>query len=146
MIAYGGCHGTNGTVPARRGDIGEDGGDRKSPAQGRFSSPCKITWLRNFPTGGRYGDRRRQSRGRIATLTDRRIVAHSFLILTLGPRTISHVHGVENPKGPEQMDSVARRRGSRSGCKARSRRSSRSKHPKGHFIVQEGGFSLWFPS
>jgi hypothetical protein len=38
MIAYGGCHDTQGTVPARRCDIGEDVGDRRSPAHGRFLS------------------------------------------------------------------------------------------------------------
>ncbi len=37
MIAYGGRHGTQGTVPARQGDIGEDAGERRSPAQGSFS-------------------------------------------------------------------------------------------------------------
>jgi len=37
MIVYGGRHGTQGTVPARRGDIGEDAGDNMSPAQGKFS-------------------------------------------------------------------------------------------------------------
>ncbi len=40
-IAYGGRHGTHGTVPARRGDIGEDAGDRRSPAQGKFSLPVQ---------------------------------------------------------------------------------------------------------
>jgi hypothetical protein len=39
--AYGGRHGTQGTVPARRGDIGEDAGDKRSPAQGRFSQPVQ---------------------------------------------------------------------------------------------------------
>jgi hypothetical protein len=75
MIAYGGCHGTHGTDPTRRGDIGEDAGDRRSPAQGRSLSPYMTTRLRNFPTGGGSRDRRRQSRWRIATPTDRRIVA-----------------------------------------------------------------------
>ncbi len=40
-IAYGGRHGTQGTVPARRGDIGEDAGDKRSTAQGRFSQPVQ---------------------------------------------------------------------------------------------------------
>ncbi len=38
MIAYGGHHGTQGTVPVRRWDIGEDAGDRRSLAHGRFLS------------------------------------------------------------------------------------------------------------
>ncbi len=41
MIVYGGRHGTQDTVPARRGDIREDAGDRRSPAQVRFSQPVK---------------------------------------------------------------------------------------------------------
>ena len=41
MIAYGGRHGTQCTVPARRGDIGEDAGDMRSPAQGKFSQPVQ---------------------------------------------------------------------------------------------------------
>jgi hypothetical protein len=51
-IAYGGRNGTHGTAPARRGDIGEDAGGKRSPSQGRFSGPCKTTWPSNFPTGG----------------------------------------------------------------------------------------------
>ena len=41
MTAYGGRHGTQGTVPARRGDIEEDAGDTRTPAQGRFSQPVQ---------------------------------------------------------------------------------------------------------
>jgi hypothetical protein len=41
IIADGGRHGTQATVPARRGDIGEDGGDKRSPAQGIFSQPVQ---------------------------------------------------------------------------------------------------------
>ena len=37
-IAYGGRHGTQGTVPERRWDIGEDAGDMRSLAHGRFLS------------------------------------------------------------------------------------------------------------
>ncbi len=145
-IVYGGRHTTRGTVPARRGDIGEDASDKRSPGQVRFSSPCKTTRPLNFSTGGGNGDKRRQSRWRIATPTDRRIVAHNFLILTLGPQTVSHGRDVEKPKGIEQLESVARGRISRSGCKARSRRSSRPRHPMGDCVVQEGGFPLRFSS
>ncbi len=67
--------GTHSTVPVRRGEIGEDAGHRRSLAQGRFSSPCKTTRLRNFPTGGGSGDKRRQSRWYLLTTADRRIVA-----------------------------------------------------------------------
>jgi len=38
-IAYGGRHGSRGTVTVRRGDIGEDAGDKRSPAQGKFYKP-----------------------------------------------------------------------------------------------------------
>ena len=41
MIAYGDRHGTQGTVPPRRGDIGEDAGDKTSPEQGRVSQPVE---------------------------------------------------------------------------------------------------------
>ncbi len=40
-FAYGGRPGTHGTVPAQRGDIEEDAGDIKSPAQGRISQPVQ---------------------------------------------------------------------------------------------------------
>ena len=48
-IAYGGHHGTQSTVPARRGDIGEDAGDKRSPAQGEFSQPVKNYAAMLFP-------------------------------------------------------------------------------------------------
>ncbi len=38
-IAYGGRHCTQGTVPVRRGDIGEDAGEMRSPTQGKFFKP-----------------------------------------------------------------------------------------------------------
>ncbi len=38
-IAYCGRHRTRGTVPARRRDIGENAGDKRSPAQAKFDKP-----------------------------------------------------------------------------------------------------------
>ena len=46
-IAYGGRHRTQGTVPVR--DIGEDAGDMRSPAQGRFSQPVHSYGAAQFP-------------------------------------------------------------------------------------------------
>ena len=56
-IAYGGRNSTHGIVPARRGDIGEDAGDKRSPAQGRLSGSCRTTRPSNFPSGGGLGTR-----------------------------------------------------------------------------------------
>ena len=40
-IAYGGCLGTQGTYPARRGDIGEDAGNMSPPAINKFPKSVK---------------------------------------------------------------------------------------------------------
>ena len=74
-IAHGGRLGTQGTDPARWGDIGEAAGSRRPPAQGKFPEPHKTTWLWKFPTRGGFGDKRMQTIRRIATLTDRWILA-----------------------------------------------------------------------
>ena len=83
-IAYGGHHSTQGIVTARRGGIGEDAGDKRSPVQGRLSGSCRTTRPSNFPSGGGSGDKRRKSRWRISTPTDRQIVAPQLGIPHLG--------------------------------------------------------------
>ncbi len=47
--AYGGRHGTQGTVPARWCDIGEGAGYKRSPAQGRVSQPVHNYEAVYFP-------------------------------------------------------------------------------------------------
>jgi len=90
----------HGTVPARRGDIGEDAGDM------RFSSPYKKTRLRNFSTGGGSRDRRRQLRWRIATPTDRRIVTPQLYI----PDTRTPNAKSRSRRGEAEEDGEARER------------------------------------
>jgi hypothetical protein len=121
-IAYGGRHGTHGTVPARRGDIGEaDAGDKRSPAQGRFLSPYKTTRLRNFPTGGGLGTGGGSRDGASRTPPTPGSWLHNFIFTIRGPRTLSHGRGVEKPKGTELLESAAKGWSNRRGCKARSR-------------------------
>ena len=121
-------------------------GDMRSPAQGRFSYPCRTTWLGNFPAGGGLGSGGDSRDGASRPPPTAGSWLHSFLFLTLGPRTLSHCCGVEKPKGAELLESAARGWSSRRGCKARSRRSSRPRHSKGDCVVPAGGFSLRFPS
>ena len=78
---------------------------------------------------------------RKATPSDSRIMAkHSYEFLTLGLGAISQGRGVETPKGMDQLEIVARRRSSRSGCKTKSCQSSSPRHPRGDCVVPEGGF------
>ena len=84
-ITYGGRLGTQGTDPDRRGDIGVDVRDRRSPHKGVSTQPVEDTRPRFFANRGGSGDMRLQAIRRTATPTDRRILTHSYLILTLGP-------------------------------------------------------------
>ncbi len=56
---------------------------------------------------------RLHARRRTVTPTDRRILAHNYQILTLGPGAIRQGRGVEKPKRKEQVEIVARGRSSR---------------------------------
>jgi hypothetical protein len=145
-IAYGGQDGTHGTVPAG-GETSERtrvtrGHPHKGDSEARQGQrSCVIS----RPEGGMgIGGSSRDGASRPPPTAGSWL--HSFLILTLRPRTLSHGRGMEKPKGTEQLELAARGRSSRSGCKARSCRSSRPRHPRGDCVVLEGGFYLRFLS
>jgi hypothetical protein len=145
-IAYGGRHGTQGTVPARRGDIGEDAGDKRSPAQRNSLSPCMITRRCNFPNRRRgSGEMWCHAGCRQSNPTDCRLLTPELRI----PDPETRSDKSKSPRGEAEGDRaarvVARGRSSQSGYKVGSRRSSVAVLPRGGRQEHAWDFSGDFP-
>ena len=143
-IAYGGRHGTQGTVPARRRDIGKDADDGRSLAHGRFLSARtryeavqfpdpRGVWGQVVPGGSPVIDPHRQP--------DPSSKATNSCPGTRGDKTWSR-RGEAEGDGAARV--AARGRSSRSGYKVGSRRSSGAVLPTSgcqeHARVFSGGF------
>ena len=101
-IAYGGRLGTQGTDPVRRGDIGEDAGDRTSPATRKFPKSAKYVETVEIPNSrGVWGHKGPCEMPAIDPPPTAGSSPRSYEFLTLGPGAISHGGGEEKPKGTE---------------------------------------------
>ena len=103
-FAYGGGRlGTQGTDPARRGDIGGNAGENNSTAPREIHKSVKNNAAAKFPARGGCGIRRLMARRRTATPSTAKSWLYNYKFSTLGPGMTSYGHGEVKLKGTVQV-------------------------------------------